>query len=196
MCLWIFFLPLIIFILHSALPVTPPLPLLYSSLLLSSLSPSLTETGVCLAKGPAISRERELSLQVLETEYFLTDFLLFGLFCQGNENGPRGPLSRGGLEGSQQILFFFPSWFLTNASRRSLRGPGDNVGSSITSSTEESEPIISGLEEEMPQPKPSWDCVPSKGDLMDGFCPEGLLESQIDSSLAVLPPFWFYTQSQ
>lgn len=44
-CLWIFFLPLIIFILHSALLVTPPLPLLHSSLLLSSLSPSLTETS-------------------------------------------------------------------------------------------------------------------------------------------------------
>lgn len=49
---------------------------------------------------------------------------------------------------------------------------------------------------EMQQPKLSWDCVPSKGGLMDGFCPEGLQESQIDSSLAVLPPFWVYTQNQ
>lgn len=64
----------------------------------------------------------------LEGEYFLMDFLLFRLFCQASERGHGGPLISGQPEDAFKFLFFFASWFLTNASRRSLSGPQDSGG--------------------------------------------------------------------
>lgn len=73
---------------------------------------------------------------------FLWIFWLFGLFCQANEKRLWGPLISGPPEDAFKFLFLFPSWFLTNASRRSLSGPRDSSGWSITCRTSASQKII------------------------------------------------------
>lgn len=125
---------------------------------------------------------------------FLWIFWLFGLFCQANEKRLWGPLISGPPEDAFKFLFLFPSWFLTNASRRSLSGPRDSSGWSITCRTSASQKIIHEWEGWGKENRP-WamrNCELGEGDLMDGFLLKFLGQSQASSGCAC--PLMFYSK--
>ena len=130
------------------------LPLLTFPSLLSSLPLLLLQTHLFfLPRGGIMSvgwLKWEVSFKSLEGEYFLMDIflLLFGLFFQwllfhlSNERWLWAPLISGQLEDAFKFFIFFP---LTNAPRRSLSGPRDSSGWSITARTSASQRIISWM---------------------------------------------------
>ena len=93
----------------------------------------------------------EVSFKSLEGEYFLMDFFFFycldcfsndcfSIFLMKDDSEP--PLSQANRRMHSRFLFFFP---LTNAPRRSLSGPRDSSGWSITARTSASQRIISWM---------------------------------------------------
>lgn len=183
---------------HSHLPFSVNL-LSFSSFLPSSPSPTrlffLHRGGIMLMKWV----KWEVSFKSLEAEYFLMDFF-YCLDCFARLMGKRlwGPLISGQPEDAFKFLFLFPSWFLTNASRRSLSGPPDSGGWSITPRTSALQKRMSwmGGFEEGERAARAVSELWAQGRWSDGLLsPELLLDKHkyILAPVAALP-LWFLLQ--